>query len=560
MIERLFDATKVHIGLASCGSLAACLLFTCAAFPAKSAEPPEFRSSGPDVRGGESLPSTLPNGAYQTPPVPGVAYSRLFRNTGAPYSDPLNPISATPSARTESIEGRATFTLPIRASFPLLQRGFEPQDADLKLGPVFFKLHAISGAVLWSDNINLRETERESGTIGIVTISGAIIAQFTEGVRLALSGSLVYLPLQNEAGIAGFGVHAPYVFGLENQPVVRSEITWNTMIGGWNVVFADDFHIGFARFSNNVRDDAVLFQGGGFDGVDRAGRYSFRANDRTFRSESRDRESGGEADILYYSNIVSAQADRLVVGKTRLRFQAAHENLWYNQGNRGLPGLRDQASVSLISERENLRFKPFLQYHVLRTELQNSFDQTVRAGFDGPITDQLQLNAETGYYFGNERDSLLWRVGLRHQAGPYTQQSLYFFRSLSGFHDEVHEGIGYNIRQVLGPKVVANAFVSRSSIDSLESDGFARTEYRTGLNFAIAAGPKTTINLTGTYTLLDSEGGQSETWTSLAQASHYITDTFLARLMYQYQRHGSDFRNDSYYENLIFFSLTTYFN
>ncbi len=527
----------------------------------QAAAPPPLRNGAPVAPAGESLPSTLPSGAYQTPPTLGVPYSKIFRDTGAPYTNPLNRGAVTPAVRTESVEAHATLGLPaLNASLPLLQRGFEPQEADLKFGPVFFKLQGVSAAGLWSDNINLTETNREAGNIGIVTISGAIIAQLTEGLRVAVSGSFVYLPLQNEAGIAGFGLYGPYLLGFDDEPIVRSEVTWNTVIGGWNVVFADDFRIGIGRFSNNVRDDAVLFNGGGFDGSDQAGRYVFRApRDRTTSGGQRS-NAGSDTSILFYSNIVSAQTDRLIMGKTRLRVQASRENLWYNQGNRGLPGLRDRINVSLVSERENMRFKPFIIYQALKTEMQDSFGQTVRAGLDGPITDQLQLHAEIGYYFGNNRDAFLWRVSLRHQAGPYTEESLFFGRNVSSFQDEINEIAGYEIRQILGPKLIADAFILRDDISDLSGDGFFRVEYRAGLRFSLKAGPRTNLILTGTYARVDSTSSQSNTLTGRAELTHYFTDTFLARLIYQYQENDSNFRNESYYENLIYFSLTKYFN
>ena len=543
---------------------AACLTASSLGRPADTGDSRQFSESRPAVSSAGSLPSTLPSGAYQTPPTPGVPYSKLFRNTGVPYTNPVDLPPLAPSVRTESIEARTRLGLPaINFGGSLLQRGFEPQDADLKFGPLFFKLGNLSAAALWSDNINLTETNRESGTIAIVTLSGAVVAQLTEGLRIAVSGTFVYLPLKNEAGISGFGLYAPFVFGLSEDPSLRSEITWNTIIGGWNVVFADDFTIGIGRYSNNFRDDAVIFAGGGFDGFDRAGRYSFGGGGRTFSRSGRGSDQSSETDILYFSNIVSAQTDRLIVGKTRLRIQASHENLWYNQGNRGLPSLRDQVTVSLVSERENLRFKPFIVYQALRTDVAGSFGQTVRAGVDGPITDQLQLHADVGYFFGENQDSLLWAVNLRHQAGPYTEESLYFGRSVSSFHDEISEVLGYNIRQILGPRIVANAFFSRNNVRNLtgrREDQFSRVEYRTGLRIAIVAGPRTNFSLTGTYGVSESDDSHFTTLTGLAEVSHRFTDTFVARLLYQYQEHDSDFREDSYYENLVYLSLTKYFN
>ena len=537
-----------------------------AAYSASSAEPQVLQPSrGVDAsvpaQATRASTGTLPRDAYQTEPAVGVPYSKLFRNTEAPYNNPLYPIGVSPSARTESVTARGTLAVPINASFSLLQRGFQPQDADLKLGPVYFKLREISGAALWSDNIQLREKGRESGTIAITTVSAAVIAQITEGLRLAVSGSFVYLPLQNEAGIAGFGLYAPYVLGLGDQPLAHSEVTWDTQIGNWNVVFADNFRIGIGRFSTSLRDDAVLFEGGDFDGRDTAGRYSFGANNSSIRrGNGRRRDNRDDGGILYFSNIVSAQTDRLIVGKTRLRIQASHEDLWYNQSDRGLPGMRDQVNVSLVSERENLRFKPFASYNALRTDTENGFSQTLRAGLAGPITDQLHFHGEVGYFFGDDRNRFLWALRVDHQAGPYTDESIYYRRSVSDFNDEISEAYGYNIRQILGPKIVADAFISRSNIEALRSGGFSRTETRTGVRLRIHAGPRTEITLAGTGALVSADEGDYRLLTARAEVSHNFTDTLRARLAYQYQQRDSDFRGDDYYENLIYFSLSRYFD
>ena len=480
-----------------------------AAYSASSAEPQVLQpwrgvDASVPAQATRASTGTLPRDAYQTEPAVGVPYSKLFRNTEAPYNNPLYPIGVSPSARTESVTARGTLAVPINASFSLLQRGFQPQDADLKLGPVYFKLREISGAALWSDNIQLREKGRESGTIAITTVSAAVIAQITEGLRLAVAGSFVYLPLQNEAGIAGFGLYAPYVLGLSDQPLAHSEVTWDTQIGNWNVVFADNFRIGIGRFSTSLRDDAVLFEGGDFDDRDTAGRYTF--------------------------------------------------------GDRGLPGMRDQVNVSLVSERENLRFKPFAMYSALRTDTENGFSQTLRAGLAGPITDQLHFHGEVGYFFGDDRNRFLWALRVDHQAGPYTDESIYYRRSVSDFNDEISEAYGYNIRQILGPKIVADAFISRSNIEALRSGGFSRTETRTGVRLRIHAGPRTEITLAGTGALVSADEGDYRLLTARAEVSHNFTDTLRARLAYQYQQRDSDFRGDDYYENLIYFSLSRYFN
>ena len=76
----------------------------------------------------------------------------------------------------------------------------------------------------------------------------------------------------------------------------------------------------------------------------------------------------------------------------------------------------------------------------------------------------------------------------------------------------------------------------------------------------IRAGPRTQFTLVGTASRVESENRDYRTLTGLAQVSHFFTDTFLARLLYQYQQRESDFQDDNYYENLVFFSLTKFFN
>lgn len=527
-------------------------------------EPVVSRETAAPVPRAASATGALPRDAYQTAPAVVIPYSKLFRDTGAPYNDPFHPLGISPSIHADSVQARATVALPIHASFPLLQRGFEPQDADLKLGPLFFKLREISGAVLWSDNINLEEDDPESGTIAITTIGGSVIAQLTEGLRLALSGSFVYLPLQNEAGIAGFGLQAPYILGLGNQPLLHSQVTWDTQIRGWNVLFADNFRIGVGRFSNNLRDNAVLFPGGDFDGRDTAGRYTFGAinplRQQSSRGSGRRPATRNDGDIVFFSNIVSAQTDRLIVGKTRLTVRGSHENLWYNQGNRGLPTLRDQIIVRLASERENLRFKPFATYAAQWTDTQIGFNQTLLAGIAGPITDQLQFHGEAGYFFGNNVGRFLWGLRLQHQAGPYTDQSLFYRRAVNDFNDEISEFYGYNIHQILGPKVIADGFISRANVEALRRDGFSRTENRAGVRIRILAGPRTNITLSGIGADVSSNQIDFRLWTGRVDISHFFTDTLLARLSYQYQQRDSDFPGDSYEENLIYFGLSKYFN
>jgi hypothetical protein len=392
------------------------------------------------------------------------------------------------------------------------------------------------------------------------------VAQITEGLRLATSGSLVYLPLEGKIGIAGFGLSELYNFGVIAGPSTRAQIVWNTEIGGWNVVIADDFQILLGSYSDGIRNDQVLFDGGTFSEESRAGRYAFRApgsnvsggnqGDRFGLNRQGDREFNG--DFVVFSNTISAETDRLLPGTVRLRVQVYHEDLWYNQGNRGLPSLREGATVSLRAERENMRFKPYAIYEAFRTDFAQGFQQIIRLGVAGPITEQLDFRAEAGYYYGGfGQEGGLWLVELRHTAGPYTRESLTYARSFSYFHDEINEGVEYNIHQVLGPRLSGDAYLARYRVEDLLDDLRTRDEWRAGLRLTLLAGPKTTVRLTGEYALIDPD--ETEAWTGRVEIGYKFSDTISAQFLYQYQQSSSAFSGFNYKENLFYLSLTKYF-
>ncbi len=537
--------------------------------PPKNTEPPPIlappTSRNQRSNGTEGM-TVLPSGAYQAEPV-GIRHATLFRNTRFPSGNPVSLPNLEPSARTETVTTRLRVNLPtVSAGLPFLQRGFEPQEADLKVGPFYFKLRALQGAILHSDNIDLEpDDERESGTIAITSLTLSAVAQLTESLRIATTGSLVYLPLEHKGGVAGFGVTDLYSFGLLAGPALRTQIAWETQIGGWTVVFADDFQILLGTYSNNLRSDYVLFEGGGFDEESRAGRYSYRPQGTRYSNDGdrEDIERDFEEDFVVFSNTASVSTERLLPGPVRLRARIYREDLWYNQGNRGLPRLREGAYASLASERPNMRFKPFISYEAFRTDRDDNFQHTIRAGIDGPITDQLRLHADFGYYFGNEQgEGYVWRVSLDHTVGPYTHQALYYGRNFSFFHDELIEGVGYNLQQILGPDLSASLYASYSKIESFaddeDEDDFTRREQRAGLRFTYVLGPKTTIGLSGTY--VHSDPDNTETFTTRLEIGYNFTDTLLARLLYQRQDTSSDIRDLNYTENLIFLSVSKYFD
>lgn len=517
---------------------------------------------GAGYTGTEGL-TNVPPGSFEPDRV-GIPQSTLFRDTHPPYST-VNLPAVGPNLRSENVTGTFHLALPsLYGGLPWAQRGFEPQDADLKLGPLFFKLREIDAAVLHSDNINLTPDHTESGTIAMVAATIDVIAQITEGLRLASSATFVYFPIEGKAGIAGFGLTDIYNFGLFTGPIVRTQVTWDTEINDWHVVFADEFRIEQGTYSIDYRSDNALFEGFRFDEASQAGRYVFRPTEGFVFGKNENRYNHDElrSDLLVYSNLVSADAEKITPGVILMRARVYREDLWYNQGNRGLPSLREGATLTLVSERENMRFKPYFVYDAYYTDEADNVQHIFRGGIFGPITDQLILRAEAGYFIGGLADeSALWNVELNHVAGPYTTESLFYGRNFNYFHDEIDDVLGYNLHQVIGPRVNADFYATKVRAEEYYGDSSQNTirdEYHLGLRLIYNVGPRTSLGLTGEYTDVTAPD-ETTWWIGRAELGYNFTDTLNLHFVYQYQKRSSNVFQDSYTENLFFLSLSKYF-
>ena len=87
--------------------------------------------------------------------------------------------------------------------------------------------------------------------------------------------------------------------------------------------------------------------------------------------------------------------------------------------------------------------------------------------------------------------------------------------------------------------------------------GASKDELRAGLRLTLTAGPKTTIRLSGNYSLIDPD--HTETWTARLDIGYNFTDTLLLHFLYQYQESTSQIEDENYRENLFFLRLTKYF-
>ena len=457
-------------------------------------EPVEpVEAAQPGLQGLERV-NSLPPGAFGETP-PGISYSNLLNSTGGTLNTsnilggrppgPNDWNSANPAGDGNPPHGNASLRLGGYPGF--LVHAPEPEDADLKAGPVFIKFHSLDGLVLYDDNYNESEKDRKSELLALLRLNLSLIAQLSDNLQFILGGTIDYLPLQNQ-----FGVNSGSDLLLLG-PALAAQLVYDTVIAEWPVRFADDFQSGAGVFSNNVGDNFDLFEG---DQLyrDQNGRYSFHDYQRTPSSLTT-----SNSPLIYYVNTVSALTDRLLPNDIRLTLRLEHQDLWYNQSNRGLPSSRDDFLATLASERENLRFKPYVTYEATYVDDTPGITQSINAGVRGPIDDQLFLRGEVGYFIsGNGRNGVLYLLDLDHAAGPFTSEHLGVGSELNYFDSEQLTYEYYRFDQILGPNLSADFFLSRVTYQDLLNDGGPDfTDDLAGLQCTWNLGPRTTLYLGG---------------------------------------------------------------
>ena len=538
-----------------------------------TAEAPAAAPVSPDATGtGIRAPGAQP----QTPravgePATEMPYTSLFRNTNITPTSANIQVGVAPAIHTDPFEFQFT-NLKLGESgglgIPFIHRGFEPQNCTLKLGPVFIKIWRVEGDTLFSDNINLTQTNRKAGVIAIIRMDIGVICQLGENFQLAIAGSLVYLPLQGKFGPAGYGLGA--LMGGDatgaGTAVLSCQATYDTMIAGWNVQFFDQLDTGTVNYSNSIlgNTNGTLLQGADFPWVDRAGVYSFGAPNSKLApgSNSSYRTNTADDNQQYLSNTVGVQITRLIASDTRLSVRAIQQNLWYNSNGRGMPSTRDSVDASLVSYRENLRFKPFITYSATWVNPGNTFFQHVSLGAFGPITDLLDFYGSMGFYEGsNGGESLLWYLQLKHTAGPNTTEKLVFFRDVNLFDQEMSTVLGYSLSQVLGPSISAELHVMGERVEDFSGGSNTFNELLAGVTVSYFVSPRTDIaaGVDYEYQYYTNYDQYLSVWTGHAELDYHFTDTLTGKIYYRYRNRNTNIPRNGYYENMVFLSLSKSF-
>lgn len=497
---------------------------------------------------------------------PGAPYNNLFQNFGVGLSGKPHIAGASAYFNVGPVNLGPYTSIPIR-------RGSRPENAEVKIGDFYVDINYLSASLLYSDNVNLTENNRRDKFGGAVTLGVTGLYQLNDGLQAAVSGAFIWLPFENKAGVAGFGLVDPFaMLALDSQALFNAGVNYNLTLAGWDILAYDDFRIiNRTLYSLGDQGDIDFYSGETFDGRSdfRKQRIYTVPNSGGRPSSKRTQSTGSfDASELTYINTAGVTLTRVLPSELNTSVGYWHKNYWYSGSqsslNGALPNTQDLFFAGVESIRENLRFKPYVYYSARTSDTQAGWDQFVIGGVRGPVTDYINFDGGAGYVFSGNTPStsLIWQVALEHEINPTTSHRIRYFRLLTDPDRQLKETLEYQLRKVLGPHLTSGAFARRNVYSDLNTDQTLSTEDQLGafLNYDLAEHGK--LSFQGFYSRYDFTApavNDYDLWTFRAIYSRQITATIYGDFIYQFEKRDSVGVNDSYYENLIALRLTKLF-
>ncbi len=493
----------------------------------------------------------------------------IVGDTGAPYENIFRPANIGGSAWNPKIgPGRLNTPIPSignpQFNVPLINRGMRPEQAEIKIGGLYIDFQDASAAILASDNINATHRNRKNGAISVVRLGINVLFQMNEGLNLSSYGSLIWLPFKGKAGLNGFGITDPIDALFNVAPIAAMQLDYTGTIAGWDFRLLDAFDVTTPNFFTGLQLDQQ-FEGANFDEIDRAGRYEYRLGGVTStRGVTAFRDQGLQNVGLVYHNMAGIELHRLQPIYHSANLPYYHHNFWYSGTTfRGVSTM-DQINSSLISQRENTRFKPYVRHMSTTDDLRNRWNHMAFVGFFGPATDYINVLGEFGRFWedGSTQSASLWRLRADHNPGPLTTQSIEYGRTLTRPERTLLQYLNYRIHRQLGPYWNAEYFMERQRVKSLTAGLTGYTLDQIGLRTTYNLGVRSEIGLTMIYqdiTLDNPAAEEVDNFVGRLQFIRHHTQTMSSTIMYQLERRDSTVKPNSFYENLIMYRLEKMF-
>jgi hypothetical protein len=376
---------------------------------------------------------------------------------------------------------------------------------------------------------------------------------------LAAASAITWLPFNNKFAITSplDGLDANLALG----PQALFQLTYEVPLGGWDLLLYDQFSA--SRGSYGLRENRDLLGRDPYSIEDRIGRYAFREDIERQNANSGLLENRFSR-VTEFRNTVGLTVSRVIPTETELRLYAMHSDSWYVGDSTGLPSSRDTAGIRLESVRENMRFKPYFEYSVSKSDIQRNWDHAVSGGIKGPVTDHIDFLGDVGYtYIGDSgNETMTWRIMVRHVPRPSTAHSIEYSRYVTYPDRDQGTTLSYRLEQTMGPYLTGGLAIERSTYEDLDNNNSASTEYRGQVNLSLQISPRSSIRSTLLYSdinYVDPIRADYKISTARIEFINRTTETVTTSLMYQYEKRDSSLPNDSYYENLVLLQVTKTF-
>lgn len=453
-------------------------------------------------------------------------------------------------------QGQLTVSAPLGETTGLSLFTFagKPEDAEFKLGNLYLDIFSLSGAVLWSDNINLVEVGKESEEIAVVRLRAALVYQINEAMRLSAAGTAVWLPFKSEVGFTD--PIADYQASIA--PVFQTQFLYDIPFNKVDVSLLENFSVQSGGFGTGRAFDLL---GREADAVqDSAGRYAFRDTQSQGATDRRSRSTPS------YHNVLGVNVTSLLPTVTRATVGYAHENVWQQRDSLGRQSSSDTFVAELRSERENIRFKPFVNYSARHGNDRFGYDSGIRGGFEGPITPYLDLQADTGYFLAGDEsgEGYTWQLALIHKPRERFQHQLKYQRSVTYPDRALVTTVGYDARLRASPDILLEAITQEQNIEPLDNpnNSFGGKQFiaEGRINYRIL--DRITANLGYAWKHSVGRGvGPLRVDQHTIRFEWFIlhTPTFESSFLYQHEFRDSNRALDSYVENVATLTLTRKF-
>lgn len=453
-----------------------------------------------------------------------------------------------------------------------------PTNSIIEAGPLYVVAQDLTAAMLVSDNVNFTPNNAHWGAIAELRLRIAGILQIAPAWRLIVSGSIIYLPFDNEFGLEGFGIGDAFGFIADEtlRPVTHMQLAYNSRWADWNVQFVDDFAVNYLSIGGNFDYFARgLAEPEGVHAEDRVGRYVF-ANGTTIPTTDVNGRQNDRLDVRTYlelRNIVAGSANRLLPTETRVAFGASHSDVWF-EGNAdtGTNGLGfsnysvDRVFAELRNERESMRFKPFAYYDAYRYNYDPNWTHQAGGGITGPITDNLFLHASGGYTWGAslQKNTEFYRIALVNTPNAYTRQMVEYSRVLTEPVREIRDTYRYAIHEILGPHLEGRMILRRSVYQPNQPGVYESVEDRAAARIFYEPTRRHTVIIGGFFTenrFANPSRDRETTWEGRAELVYQWSATLKMSLLYRYlaidTKRGSALTETA--ENLWVLSARKYF-